>query len=145
MREPPINPNYPSAARLPKWTPFHRMMYEDPAAQLWVNSRYQVTWRLRAITVGGREVAVVLLGISNFDQSARHDWREFQRIKNELVGPEWEAVEIHPPESRLVDPSNFYLLWCFEQSLFEVGMNERRVLVPASSIAPQRAFEEAAQ
>lgn len=38
------------------------------------------------------------------------DWRHFQRIKNEILGPECEAVELYPAESRLVDTSNKYVL-----------------------------------
>lgn len=36
----------------------------------------------------------------------------FQRIKNDLVGPEHEAVELYPAESRLVDCAHQYHLWC---------------------------------
>jgi hypothetical protein len=35
-----------------------------------------------------------------------HDWRDLQRIKNQLVGPECEAVELYPAESRKVDTAN---------------------------------------
>ena len=51
------------------------------------------------------------LMITNLDQSARRDWREFQRIKNELYGDEAEAVELYPAESRVQDPSNAFFLW----------------------------------
>lgn len=40
-----------------------------------------------------------------------HNWRHLQRIKNELFGPEREAVELYPAESRLVDTTNSYWLW----------------------------------
>jgi hypothetical protein len=39
-------------------------------------------------------------------------WQDFQRIKNELVGEEREAVELYPAESRLIDTSNAWHLWC---------------------------------
>jgi hypothetical protein len=47
----------------------------------------------------------------------RHDGKpctepgHFQVIKDELVGVEYEAVELFPAESRLVDTSNEYHLW----------------------------------
>ena len=64
----------------------------------------------------------------NADQSARHDWREFQRIKNELCGPGAQAIEFYPPEAKLVDPSNYFLLWVFELPAFQVtGMDKRFV------------------
>ena len=45
------------------------------------------------------------------DRAAVRDWRHFQAIKNEVAGPEREAVEIYPPESQLVDAANEYHLW----------------------------------
>lgn len=39
------------------------------------------------------------------------DWRHFQRIKNELIGEECEAVELYPAESRLVDTANKFFLF----------------------------------
>jgi hypothetical protein len=42
------------------------------------------------------------------DGQAIHDWRELQRIKNEIVGDEIEAVELYPAESRLLDTANWY-------------------------------------
>lgn len=38
-------------------------------------------------------------------------WRDKQRIKNELFGPERTAVEVFPAESRLVDGANMFHLW----------------------------------
>lgn len=51
------------------------------------------------------------LSIHDRPRSTRHDWREFQRIKSELVGPEREAFELYPAEARLVDTSNEYHLF----------------------------------
>lgn len=45
------------------------------------------------------------------DRAAVRDWRHFQAIKNEVAGPEREAIEIFPPESQLVDAANEYHLW----------------------------------
>jgi hypothetical protein len=56
---------------------------------------------------------VVQLSITTHDQQARHDWREMQRIKNEIVGESVEAVELYPSENRLVDNANWYHLFCF--------------------------------
>jgi hypothetical protein len=39
------------------------------------------------------------------------DWRHFQQIKNEVAGPEREAIELYPAESRKVDSSNKWHLW----------------------------------
>ncbi len=73
------------------------------------------------------------LDISRHDGQACTNWREFQQIKNELVGPEFEAVELFPAESRLVDTANQYHLWVYEQRgfRFPLGFNQRFVLPEA--------------
>lgn len=57
------------------------------------------------------------------------DWRHFQRIKNELLGPECEAVELYPAESRKVDAANKYHLWgcTIPGWRFPIGMDVRDV------------------
>ena len=53
------------------------------------------------------------LSIKYFDKRPIHDWRILQRIKNELVGEECEAIELYPAESRVVDTANQYHLFVF--------------------------------
>lgn len=38
-------------------------------------------------------------------------WRDLQRIKNELFGSERFAVQVCPPNSRLIDQADMYHLW----------------------------------
>jgi hypothetical protein len=38
-------------------------------------------------------------------------WRILQEIKNMLIGPEHEAVELYPADERVVDMANQYHLW----------------------------------
>lgn len=54
---------------------------------------------------------VVQLSYHRHDRAPIHDWRVGQRIKNEVLGAEWEAVEVYPAESRLVDTSNEFHMW----------------------------------
>ncbi|MEQ1761608.1 MAG: hypothetical protein ABL984_00550 [Pyrinomonadaceae bacterium] len=79
-------------------------------------------------TVFRREISpgAVHLSIRRNDREAAKDWRDFQRIKNELAGPEWEGLELYPAESRLVDAANQYHLWCVSQRI-EIGFDERCV------------------
>jgi hypothetical protein len=51
------------------------------------------------------------LTIERLDLALCHDWQVFQTIKNEIVGPEYEAVEMYPAHSRLMDEANKYHLW----------------------------------
>jgi hypothetical protein len=84
---------------------------------------------------------MIQIGIATLDGTARHDWREFQAIKNQIAGSECEAFELYPAESRLLDPSNYYTLWCFPGiRRLRIGHDERRVLDQNEAFAPQRAL-----
>ena len=110
--------------------------------EYWVNDIYHVTLRRKEDRVFGSPAGMIHLGINTHDGTARHDWREFQAIKNQLCGPECEAFELYPAESRLMDPSNYYSLWCFPGTKqIKVGVNEpRRVWDADVALAPQRAL-----
>jgi hypothetical protein len=140
---------------LGRWTPFEdagdtiTMNKGQHAVQLsatgfkkcFVNNRYTVMVRqAKPDPIFGR---VIHLSIRRNDRSAARDWRDFQRIKNELVGPEVEAVEFFPAESRLVDAANQFHLWCFPDFRFTVGFSERDVRGPDGAMfgATQRPFE----
>jgi len=106
---------------------------------VWSNDLYTVTCRHFAAgwPLDGGEY--ILLGIHCEDGEPRHDWRDFQAIKNQLCGPEWEAVELFPAESRLLDPSNYYMLWCAPK--IPIGkFRGRNIMDPENCIAPQRGW-----
>jgi hypothetical protein len=71
---------------------------------------------------------MVELSIRNNDRSARHDWRDFQRIKDDILGPEWWGFESYPAESNLVDTANQFYMFCFEKALPPWGFKERLVM-----------------
>jgi hypothetical protein len=79
----------------------------------WMNDQYVVNKRVQEGTSNGEPSEMIHLSIRRQDRAPIRDWRDFQRIKNQLAGPEWEAVEIYPAESRKVDGANQYHLWCF--------------------------------
>lgn len=91
---------------------------------------------------------MVYLSIKANDQSARHDWRHFQRIKNELVGEECEAIELYPAQSRCVDASNQYHLFVFKNPDFRLGLGFNEQLISddqgicQAMGSRQRPFEE---
>lgn len=71
------------------------------------------------------------LSLKRHDRAAVRDWRHFQQIKNEIVGPERTAVEIFPPESELVDAANEYHLWVFPEAVeLPFGFHERELMTP---------------
>lgn len=89
---------------------FHRAMGAD--ALMFKNNRYTVTVRhLRQ--EGAPRGVVTHLSIRRNDRKPLRDWRDLQRIKNDLCGPEAEGVELFPAESRLLDASNQYHLWVY--------------------------------
>jgi hypothetical protein len=75
----------------------------------YVNSRYSVQISLVATAYGD----VTHLWIRAHDGSMPRSWRDLQRIKDELVGPERVAVEVFPPESELGDSANMAHLWVY--------------------------------
>lgn len=112
--------------------------------QHWYNDTYLVgIWRFTSgWPFGGGPWAK--LGISCHDGHARHDWREYQQIKNQLCGADWEAVELYPAEARLVDPSNYFYLWAAPS--IPLGLFDgRRILTPANCVAAQRGWHPADQ
>jgi len=119
------------------WTPFKPVAgavvgTDGVEGHLLENNRYQV---IRREYVSGPFGEFVHLTIRNRDGSARHEWQDFQRIKNELVGKEAEAVELYPAESRLVDVANHYHLWVFPAYRFPFGMEQREV-APVGPLQP---------
>jgi hypothetical protein len=70
------------------------------------------------------------VNIRRHDREPCKEWKHFQQIKNELVGPEYEAVELFPAESRLVDSANEYHLWVLadQGNRFPFGFPKRFVV-----------------
>lgn len=75
----------------------------------WQNRFYTVVKKL----LDGTEEGPIHLSIRHNQRKAVRDWRHFQRIKNDLAGPEREAVEIFPAESNLIDTANQYHLFVY--------------------------------
>lgn len=114
------------------WTPFKPVPIPtdpvnmlDPPVAILVNSRYQVTVYVRGEVEPFGDVAH--LSFKTHDKQAHHDWRDMQRIKNEICGHECDAIEIYPAESKLVDTANQYHLFVFRTFKLPFGFQERLV------------------
>ena len=110
--------------------------------KLYFNGIYQV-----CLTELGKEgrAGALHLSIHRRDRKAIHDWRHFQRIKNELAGEEREGMEIYPPESNLFDGANEYHLWVMpegENSPFVVKQHRQVADDPQIIGAVQRPYGE---
>jgi hypothetical protein len=90
--------------------------------EIWLNDVYQVN-----VTDLGE---IVHLSIKRVDKQACRDWRDFQEIKNQLVGKECEGLELYPAESRIVDTANQFHLWVLKDPKRRVplGFNNGRIL-----------------
>ena len=108
--------------------------------EVWHNDVYHLTVRrYTRDPVFGTDEGMIQIGISSLDGTARHDWRDFQAIKNQIAGAECEAFELYPAESRLLDPSNYYTLWCFPGiKRIKVGKMFGEVVGADEALAPQR-------
>jgi hypothetical protein len=114
-----------------RWTPFEEI--EPPVQELapgerraspdterwFANSIYVA--RVRLVESPPPFGVTVHLTVMTHDHQPRHDWRELQWIKNQLVGDAVEAVEIYPSEDRVVDAANHYHLFCFPRLGTERG------------------------
>jgi hypothetical protein len=119
----------------------------EDADEQWTNDEYFVTLRRHAKDpVFGTRGGMIQLGICNWEGTAKHDWRDLQAIKNQLAGDECEAFELYPAESRLLDPSNYYTLWCFPGvKALKVGYGRRDVRGRDEAYASQRGFAAGAK
>src|SRR5438270_12392310 len=93
-----------------------KALAEDKPREVWMNDRYVVQVFDRKWFDGS--VDIVELSIRRTDRDYPRDWRHFQRIKNEIVGPEREACELFPAESRLVDGAKQFHLWVLPEGQF---------------------------
>lgn len=125
------------AREVDRWTALER----DPRDDLEVYGNEQLT-----VIVRRPDPLCASISYHWRDRAPIRDWRIGQRVKNEVAGPEWEAVELYPAESRLMDEANEYWLWAFHPDhplyglVHDLGHQERTVLTQedlAASEAPE--------
>lgn len=112
-----------------RWTPLERAVNDplSPGTVLYGNE--QVTVSVREDPQGAK-----LISYHYRDRAPIRDWRIGMRIKDEIGGPDWEAIEQYPAQSRLVDESNEYWITAFppghlmHEVLSNNGMQKRSVM-----------------
>lgn len=130
--------------RDPAWTPLERCTaiktltgeVDYLAWETWGNSIFVVAIR-REIEVEGWPSKMAHLSIHRNDRKPERNWRHFQMIKNEMVGPECEGLEIYPANSRLNDEANQYHLWVFEDPKVRLPMGSFERFVSGSAEAAE--------
>lgn len=117
----------------------------EPGEEVWINNLYTVIYRdIKGDPEDLAAVDMTHLSIRRNDRRPVTDWRHKQMIKNQLCGPEREAVEVYPAESRLVDASNQFHLWVYpEGHRLPFGYKARAVMAGGHSKigSVQRSFE----
>ncbi len=95
--------------------------------EIYLNDIYQVAVHRHT----EQSPPVIHLSIKRIDKQPIHDWRDLQQIKNELTDPEFDACELYPAESRLVDTANQYHLWVIadKECRIPVGWHSGRLVV----------------
>lgn len=115
------------------------MVEFNKTQRVYLNNKYQVNVRDEQPRAEGWP-RLLWLSIKRRDREPIRDWRVLQEIKNLIVGPEHEAVELFPAESRLVDTANQYHLWVIADPAvrFPFGF-EGRMVTNAKQAAAMRA------
>jgi hypothetical protein len=122
------------------------MVDEKMTSEMWMNSRYTVIV-LRDEPQAPDMPKMIHLSIRRNDRTRPREerYRDFQRIKSELVGPNNEGVELYPAEDRVADCADQYHLYVLEDPTlqFWFGFTEGFRAGPQSgSPATQSSFEE---
>ena len=122
---------------------YHEMFdcdtYQNDIYSVMVFRNKKADWQVHEKSWKGN---MTYISIKRIDKKSAHDWRHFQQIKNELVGKDFEAVEIYPNEKRLVDTANQYHLFVFPKDyLIPFGWHTRTV----DTVAKEGGFNERGQ
>lgn len=94
--------------------------------EIYLNDKYQVNVRKIKSPFGD----MFWLSIKRLDKESIHDWRDLQEIKNLIIGPENEGVELYPSEKRRVDTANQYHLFVLADKTkwWPFGFADRNVM-----------------
>lgn len=97
--------------------------YHHARSRYFVNDVYRVQ-----VAACDHDADALHVCVIRHDKGLARDWRHLQQIKNEVAGPEREAVELFPAESRRIDTSNKFHLWVLPTGLrVPFGWNMRDV------------------
>jgi hypothetical protein len=102
---------------------------EEAKCAYFINNLYQVQLSFTHIDWFGEQKELGMLNVRRRDGAMIWDWRHFQEIKNQLLGPEVEGMQLFPAESRKVDTSNKFSIWVLtDGTRFPFGWQTREVL-----------------
>ncbi len=111
---------------------------------VWHNKVFEVFLHLSHMHDDPANPVMAELSIKRFDRLPidYNHWRTLQRIKDELLGPDFDAAALYPCAERLVDSCNQYRLYAMPRGLrMPFGDHSRIVSSRAVGVAVQRPFE----
>lgn len=83
---------------------------------IWFNSRYQVNMRdVEGLPEGWPPMIALSIKRRDRERIGPEKYRDFMAIKDRLIGPEHEAVELYPARSREYDTANQYHLYVMKR------------------------------
>ena len=126
----------------------------EEGEQYWRNSFYTVMVKYLDLAEG--ESGGIRLDIRHNQNKPIREWKHLQRIKNELIGEEREAMEIFPPQSMVTDMSNMHHLFAapvgvssvyvYEEKLAQTGLTPRQAILMSRAVAePETKEDEASE
>jgi len=136
-----IDPHYWfAAAQDDAMTRQHTTLGIDPPIVTYVNGIYQVAVYEEPCGDGWPDMWHLSIKRRDREPLDENRWRTLQSIKNEIVDPECEAVELYPAETRLVDTANQYHLFVLKARgmRFPFGFKTRLVTNNPGGKAVQR-------
>lgn len=109
-------------------------LHKDIYAETYVNNIYQVAvYRGKdaddLIHVDELKGRCVWLSIKRRDKRPVNNWQDMQTMKNRLVGVNFDAIQMFPAESRMVNTANqYHLIVLPEDANFPFGWGSRFVV-----------------
>lgn len=90
-----------------------------------IHSAYANLWYVALVrTISSAWGTVHHAAIRNAE-SSDIPWAEKQWVKNQVFGPEAQAIEVFPAESKLIDEANMYHLWVLDSIPFGLHASQR--------------------
>lgn len=104
--------------RAGEWGEWERVSFSPGSAGSGWAAHFTTAHRNRVFSVLDRraEGGVRHLAVSSLT-GERPSWREMQRIKDEIAGPEATAIEVYPPRAQVVDEADMFHIWVLRGAL----------------------------
>lgn len=122
------------------------MADEKQDAEMYQNSRYTVLlFRNEPARDGGPQMIHLSIRRNDRKRPGPERWRDFQRLKNELVGESHEGAELYPAETRVADCADQYHIYVLSDPTFEFPFGFRDGMKAGPSVdgpAVQTPFED---